>query len=49
MEIFLVLNGHEINALPSVQEEVILSLAAGEMERDDFREWVRDNIVPLKE
>jgi death-on-curing protein len=45
METFLILNGHEIEALALEQEKVILSLAAGELSRDDFREWVQVHIV----
>src|SRR6185295_13549027 len=35
METFLLLNGYEISALVNDQEEVILSLAAGEYEREN--------------
>lgn len=44
METFLVLNGHEVDALSTEQEEVILRLAAGELNRDDFTEWMRGHI-----
>ena len=49
METFLVLNGHEIKASVTQQEKVILSLAAGELNREEFREWLRVHIFQLKE
>ncbi|MFY9611345.1 MAG: type II toxin-antitoxin system death-on-curing family toxin [Blastocatellia bacterium] len=45
METFLVLNGFEFSAPVGEQEEVILAVAAGEMEREDFTEWLRGHIV----
>lgn len=44
METFLVLNGYEISASSDEQEQVILRLAAGEMERDDFTEWLKSHL-----
>ncbi|WYL96504.1 MAG: type II toxin-antitoxin system death-on-curing family toxin [Gloeotrichia echinulata IR180] len=46
MEVFLVLNGFEIDATVDEQEEVILQLAAGELGRDEFTEWLRSHIIP---
>lgn len=46
MEVFLVLNGFEIQADVADQEQVILRLAAGKMERDEFRTWVREHLRP---
>jgi len=46
MESFLVLNGFEIRASVDEQEATILGLAAGELARDDFTEWLRSRIVP---
>jgi len=46
METFLVLNGYEIKALVEEQERVILQVAAGEMGREAFIEWLRNHIVP---
>ncbi len=40
-EVFLVLNGHEIRASADEQEELILRLAAGQLSRDELREWLR--------
>ena len=44
MEIFLVLNGLEIDAGIDDQERVILALAAGELARDDFTNWLQKSI-----
>ena len=44
MEIFLVLNGLEIDAGIDDQERVILALAAGELARDDFTNWLQQSI-----
>lgn len=50
MEIFLILNGYEINPLISIdeQESVILKVAASEMNREEFTSWLRQNIVEIK-
>jgi death on curing protein len=49
METFFILNGYEINASVPEQEEVILNLAAGELNRDDFSDWIRGHISEVKE
>lgn len=49
MEVFLVLNGHEINASVDEQEQVILGVASGELGRDEFTEWLRAHIVEIAE
>ena len=41
MEIFLLLNGCEVNAGVDEQERVILSLAAGQLDRNDFVSWLK--------
>ena len=46
METFLVLNGYEVSAPVDEQERVMLQLAAGELSRDDFVEWVRSRALP---
>ena len=48
MEIFLVLNGYELNAAVDEQERVMLELAAGELSRDNFLRWVRMHTVPRR-
>lgn len=45
LEVFLVLNGFEISASVDKQEQVILRLAAGELGREEFTEWLRRHIV----
>ncbi len=47
METFLTLHGQEISAPVEEQEHIILSLAAGEIEREDFTEWLAAHLVPL--
>jgi death-on-curing protein len=41
MEVFLILNGYEIEASTDEQERVILQVASGEMRREVFTEWLR--------
>ena len=43
METFLLLNGHEINCDVDEQERVILQLAAGDLSRNAFSDWVRQH------
>lgn len=45
METFLLLNGFEINAGVDEQEQVILSLAAGQFNRNTFIAWLREHIA----
>ena len=47
-ETFLVLNGYEITASVPEQEKVILSLAAGELNREGFSGWLSDHMVQVK-
>jgi len=46
MEMFLVLNGHELDAGVDEQERIILGLAAGEVSREGFAGWVRSSMRP---
>jgi len=48
MESFLVLNDYEVSAPVDEQERVMLQLAAGELSRDDFVEWVRSRAFPRR-
>ena len=41
MDVFLYLNGYVIDATVDEQESIILNLAAGELKRTQFLEWVR--------
>jgi death-on-curing protein len=45
IEIFLVLNGFEIDASVDEQEHIILQVAVGKLKRDDFTTWLRAHIV----
>lgn len=44
METFLVLNGLEINTSVNEQEQIILALASGELERDAFTNWLQQSV-----
>ncbi len=46
IEVFLVLNGCEIDATAEEQERVILHVASGRMGRDAFAEWLGTHIQP---
>jgi len=48
MEIFLALNGLEISASVDEQERIILRLASGELEREEFTSWLRQQTVALR-
>jgi death-on-curing protein len=45
MEMFLVRNGHEIDATVDVQEAIFLGVAAGMVPREAFTAWVRTHVV----
>jgi len=47
MEVSLQLDGHQLTAPAAEQEEVLLSLAAGRFERDQFTSWITDHIRQL--
>jgi death-on-curing protein len=47
METFLVLNGYELVADVDDAEKVILTLAAGELTREELLEWVTSQIQRL--
>jgi death-on-curing protein len=47
MEIFLVLNGLEINACTDEQEAIMFALASGELERDIFTNWLQQSIKEI--
>ncbi|MEK7440148.1 MAG: type II toxin-antitoxin system death-on-curing family toxin [Chloroflexota bacterium] len=44
MESFLLFNEHEIRATLDEQVEIILRVASGDVERDDFTNWLREHI-----
>jgi len=45
METFLVLNGFEIDASVDEQEQIILQVASGELESDEFTAWLSGHVV----
>ena len=47
MEVFLILNGHEIIATVEDQEQLMLALAAGDVTRDALTTWLERNIKPV--
>lgn len=49
MEVFLVLNGFEIDATVDEQEEIILAVAAGDLKREAFTNWLHRHIVAVHE
>lgn len=46
MEVTLILNGREIFATVDEQEQIILSVAAGKMPRDEFTTWILQHVAP---
>lgn len=44
MEVFLIMNGLEIDATVNEQEEVILALATGALNREDFAKWLESKV-----
>ena len=47
METFLVLNGKEVATSVEEQEQIILQLAAGDREREEFTEWLRAHLIDV--
>lgn len=45
LEVFLMLNGYELNASVDSQERVILAVAAGRLTREEFARWVADHVI----
>jgi death-on-curing protein len=45
METFLVLNGHELDAMIDEQERIILQVASGAMGREAFTHWLRAHVI----
>jgi death-on-curing protein len=48
MEVFLVLNGQEIDCSVEEQEAFWLALAAGERSREQLIAWLREHVRPLE-
>jgi death-on-curing protein len=49
MEVFLLVNGHELRAPVDEQERLVLDLAAGQLSRDAFLKWVKHHITPAEQ
>jgi death-on-curing protein len=47
METFLMLNGYEISASEDEQEEIILGIASGKINRSTFAKWLQKCIIAL--
>ena len=47
MEVFLILNGLEIDATVDEQERIILDLASGRLTREELTAWVRDHVADV--
>ena len=47
MEVFLILNGYEIEAPLEEQEKIVLQLASGELGREEFAVWLHDHLVQV--
>jgi death-on-curing protein len=45
MEVFLLLNGHEIEASVDEQEKVIIGVASGNVSRLELSEWLSQHLV----
>ena len=45
MEVFLFFNGHEIKAGVDEQENLILDIASGKLDRKNFTSWIKDHIT----
>lgn len=43
LEVFLLLNGYQLDASVDEQERVILAIAAGAMTREELTRWVEEN------
>lgn len=48
LETFLLLNGYELNAAVDASEQIILAVAAGRANREEFLSWVRGHLVAIQ-
>ena len=44
MEVFLVMNQYEIIADVNEQEDLILKVASGTVNREEFTQWIREHL-----
>ncbi len=49
MEVFLLLNGHELRGAVDEQEQLMLQLAAGNLKREALAEWIKRHLVSVKQ
>jgi death-on-curing protein len=47
MEVFLILNGLQIDATVDEQDRSILDLASGRLPREELTAWVRDHVTDM--
>ena len=45
MEVFLLLNGHEIDASVDEQETIIMDVASGKASRNELSEWLSKHVI----
>ena len=45
MEVFLFINGFEIQSSVDEQERIVLQVASGEIDREAFTVWLRDHVA----
>lgn len=48
MEVFLLLNGFELDVSVDESEKIVLRLASGELSRKEFTNWIENHISPSK-
>ena len=48
MEMFLILNGYEIDAPIDEQEKIILQIASGELGREAWTAWLQSHVITWK-
>lgn len=49
MEVFLVINGKELNASIDEQENLILAVTSGKVSRSELIDWVEEHLVPYSQ
>jgi death-on-curing protein len=47
LEVMLMLNGYELTASKESTEAVVLAVASGMLDRQEWTEWVKEQIKPL--
>ncbi len=47
MEVFLILNGYQVDAAVDEQEKLILRVASGEADRQELAAWLNTRATPL--